>query len=256
MPSVATANISRRSITTLVSGATTTGASTILFASIQQQLIDSATLIVQVVPTGTFTVLKLNLEASFNGGTTWSVMSAWDAVANPITSFQTSEQGLYRLNCTTFTGGTSFNVLGCLAGSTSGSTSVSTSVAGTVTANQGTAGVSPWLVTTSAPTYPTTATLTRTVISFNTTGANTLNAAVSAKTTRVFRIFLTVSAATVLTFLDGATALSGAMTFTSGGSFTLDLALEPWFVTSTNSAFVCSQSGTAQVSGCIYTTQS
>lgn len=103
---------------------------------------------------------------------------------------------------------------------------------------------------------PTTAALTSAEIDFVATGANTLVAGVGGQTIRVFKLFLVVSAATNLTFRNGATDLTGAMSMAANGTIVLDFDGEPWFVTSAGSAFVLNQSGTAQVSGAIRYRQS
>ena len=94
-------------------------------------------------------------------------------------------------------------------------------------------------------------------ISASSTGDNVVVSTVAAQTVRVYRIFFTVSAATTITFRDGGgTSLTGAMTFTAGGSFVLDFQGDPWFITSSGNAFIINQSGSAQISGRVYYTQS
>ena len=103
---------------------------------------------------------------------------------------------------------------------------------------------------------PIAAQLTSAKIDTTSTGDNTLVAQVGGQTTKMYRLFLTVSAATNLQFKDGATALTGAMTLQAGGSLTFDFDGEPWFTGSTNTNFILNQSGTAQISGRIYYIQS
>jgi hypothetical protein len=99
----------------------------------------------------------------------------------------------------------------------------------------------------------TTAALTSAAIDFTATGDNTLVSATASQTTKVYKLFLIVGAATNLTFKNGAsTSLTGAMSFGANGTMTIDFDGEPWFTTSTNTAFILNQSGTAQVSGRIY----
>lgn len=94
-------------------------------------------------------------------------------------------------------------------------------------------------------------------IDFSTTGDNTIVAAVANKTIRVFRFFFVCSAATSITVKDGAgTSLTGAMSMSQNGGFTLDFQWEPWFRTSSGNALIFNQSGTAQVSGRLYYQQS
>jgi len=95
--------------------------------------------------------------------------------------------------------------------------------------------------------------LTGAVIDASSTGNNTIVAAASGKNVLVYKIFFVVSAATTVTFKDGAsTNLTGAITMTAGGAFVLDIDSEPWFTTTGGNAFVISQSGTAQISGRAY----
>lgn len=103
----------------------------------------------------------------------------------------------------------------------------------------------------------TSATLTEAAIDFSTTGNNTVVSGVANKTVRVFRIFFVCSAATNITIKDGSdTALTGAMSMSANGGFTLDAIGEAWFRTSAGNAFVIHQSGTAQISGRVYYQQS
>jgi hypothetical protein len=103
---------------------------------------------------------------------------------------------------------------------------------------------------------PTTTVFSSTTINTASNGNSTIVAGSSSKTVRIFRMFFVVSAATNIQFLDGSTALTGVMTFNAGGSFVLDFAGDPWFVTSSGNAFVINQSGTAQISGRCYWSQS
>lgn len=96
------------------------------------------------------------------------------------------------------------------------------------------------------------ATVQQAVISTNTTGDNALVAGVVSKTIRMYRVFFVVDAATTLTWKDGATAKSGAMSMAANGAFVLDYDGEPWYVTTAGNALVLSQTGTAQISGTVY----
>lgn len=94
--------------------------------------------------------------------------------------------------------------------------------------------------------------LTDIIVNTSSTGDNTLVAAVPSRTIQVYRMMIVVSAATVLTFKDGAgTNLTGPMTMTAGGSVVLDYDQGPlaWFATSAGNAFIVNQTGTAQISG-------
>lgn len=95
--------------------------------------------------------------------------------------------------------------------------------------------------------------LTGIAINASSTGDNAIVSASSNKNVLVFKIFFVASAATTVTFKDGAsTNLTGAITLTEGGSFVLDLDSEPWFTTTGGNAFIIAQSGTAQLSGRAY----
>jgi|KBSSwiStaDraftv2_1062776.scaffolds.fasta_scaffold259074_2 hypothetical protein len=95
-------------------------------------------------------------------------------------------------------------------------------------------------------------TLTGAVINASSASDNTIVAGVATQCILVFKIFFVASAATTVTFKDGSTALTGAITLTAGGSFVLDLDSEPWFIATAGNAFVIAQSGTAQLSGRAY----
>lgn len=90
------------------------------------------------------------------------------------------------------------------------------------------------------------------VVSFNSTGDNTIIAAVANQGIRVYKIFFVADATTTIVFKNGSTALSGSIPLFAGGAFVLDVSQEPWFMTSIGSAFVINQSGTANVGGQIY----
>ena len=97
------------------------------------------------------------------------------------------------------------------------------------------------------------------VINFNTTGDNTVIAALANAPINVVGIDFTVSAATNITFKGGnaasPTALSGAIQLTgAGSSLTLQIQPDTYFYCAPGTAFVMNQSGTAQVSGTVYYT--
>lgn len=98
--------------------------------------------------------------------------------------------------------------------------------------------------------------LASSVINTNSTGDVTLISGVASKTIRVHKLFFVVDGTTNITFKNGSTAVTGAMSLTANGSFVLDFDGEPWFLTSPGNAFALNQSGTAQISGRIYYTQS
>lgn len=87
------------------------------------------------------------------------------------------------------------------------------------------------------------------VISFSNTGDNTVVAAVTNQSIRVYRLFFVVSADTNIVIKNGSTALTGTITMFAGGTFLLDVSREPWFTTTVGNAFVINQSGTANIGG-------
>lgn len=96
----------------------------------------------------------------------------------------------------------------------------------------------------------TTVNATGAVISFSSSGDNTVVSAVAGQSIRVYRMTFVVSADTVITIKDGAsTGLTGAMTFFAGGAYVLEWQDVPWYTTTTGNAFIINQTGTAQVSG-------
>lgn len=122
------------------------------------------------------------------------------------------------------------------------------------TVTQGTGVITnPWSINFARPT---TVNLSSETVNFTTTGSVTVVPGIASQLIRIFRMFLVVSAATNLTFEDSSTALTGAMNMTANGAIILDFDGEPWFVTSSGNGFVINQSGSAQISGRIYFTQS
>lgn len=91
-------------------------------------------------------------------------------------------------------------------------------------------------------------------LDFSGTGDTTVVAAVASKRIKVHRFFFTVDAATTVKFKDGATDLTGFMSFTASGANFSDASGDPWFTTTAGNAFIINQSGTAQVSGRLYYT--
>jgi hypothetical protein len=91
---------------------------------------------------GTFTGLQVNLEWSpitpDVGAAQFQTVGTWTPLTTPVAYFPCSASGIYRLNCTSFVGGTSFNVY--------------TSISSTMPQGNGgatgvvTQGTSPWVV--------------------------------------------------------------------------------------------------------------
>ncbi len=104
---------------------------------------------------------------------------------------------------------------------------------------------------------PTTASLSNAVINFSAAGDNVVVSTVSLQTVRVYRILFTATTATTFTFKSGgSTALSGVMSLAANGSVVLDFTGEPWYITTAGQAFIINQTGTAQISGTVWYTQS
>lgn len=105
-------------------------------------------------------------------------------------------------------------------------------------------------------------------INFNATAAVlssvTLGTTINANTTltfvtgtasqvvNVYRMILSNSTASVLTFRNGTNSLSGSMSFGANGSLKLDLDGEPWFVTGAGASFNVSSSDTTTLGGRLY----
>jgi hypothetical protein len=97
--------------------------------------------------------------------------------------------------------------------------------------------------------------LSSTAINFNATGDTTLVTGVAGQIISVFQLFLVVSATTALTFKDGTTALTGAMSMSANGSIFLHYDTTPWFFAGAGNNFVLNQFASAQISGRIYYVQ-
>lgn len=72
--------------------------------------------------------------------------------------------------------------------------------------------------------------------------------------TKLYRIVVVAASATTITFKDGSTGLTGAITLATGVPFVLDYTGEPWFVGTANTAFNLNNSGSVQISGRAYYT--
>ena len=106
---------------------------------------------------------------------------------------------------------------------------------------------------------PTIASLLSAAININgVTGENILIAAVSGASIRVYRLILSVDAATILSFEDGAGGpdLDGqGFSLPVNGSLNFPYDGEPWLKTAAGNALILDQSGTAHIGGMIYFTQ-
>jgi hypothetical protein len=87
------------------------------------------------------------------------------------------------------------------------------------------------------------------IINVNTSGDNTIVAAVSGKAYLVRQVFLVPAADVSLIFKSGATLLTGAMAFVGNTVWTLPYTPAGWFVTNSNNALVLNLSGNVQVGG-------
>lgn len=100
--------------------------------------------------------------------------------------------------------------------------------------------------------YPTTKSLARAVLSssaFN--GATVIVPSSSGQTTRVHRIYFTITTASAVRFLNGSTAMTGDMGIGANGSLFMDLSSEPWFITASSSSFGISTTVTTAVNGSV-----
>lgn len=103
----------------IVFGATGTGTTaSATFSAQTRPLGGPIHLVLQLIPTGTFSAFKVDLQVSLDGGTTWTpVVTAIDLVTSPTTELETlvNPGAIYRLNVSTFTGGTSAVVMGSVS---------------------------------------------------------------------------------------------------------------------------------------------
>lgn len=103
---------------------------------------------------------------------------------------------------------------------------------------------------------PTLSRMTRAVINFSGSGANTLVAGVGGQTIRVWRIHFNCGGSTQITWLDGVTAMSGPFSYSTGGGEVLDFSGDPWYITSIGNDLKFNSSNAVQVGGTIWFTQS
>lgn len=90
-------------------------------------------------------------------------------------------------------------------------------------------------------------------VNFAVSGNNNLIPAQTGKQILLFRLVIVFESAVVIQFRDGATtALTGAITFGSGGSITLPEEEHPYFTTTSGNALVLNLDSAVQVSGRAY----
>jgi hypothetical protein len=108
-----------------------------------------------------------------------------------------------------------------------------------------------------ATSYPTTnGVLVPVPINFNSTGNNiVVIGSPSTPTISVYKMVLTTSAATVLTFNNGPTAQSGLLSFNGPAYIVLDQSDKPWYAATGGNNLVINQSASAQVGGTLWVTQ-
>jgi hypothetical protein len=113
------------------------------------------------------------------------------------------------------------------------------------------------------PAIPTLQLTSQNVINTASTGNNYVIAGLASKTIRVMAMLLQISGITggtptTVTLKDGTTALTGPFAFLNGSTLNLENTGAPWFICSTGAGlgFNINQSGTAQLSGTVWYTQS
>ena len=105
---------------------------------------------------------------------------------------------------------------------------------------------------TGAAALQTTPDLTFARINKATSGDSTLVAATASVKTRVYRMKLSVAAATVIQIKDGAGTVLEVFNFAgNGGGIVLDFSNRPWYTGTVNTAFIINSSNAVQVDGSI-----
>ena len=93
------------------------------------------------------------------------------------------------------------------------------------------------------------------VINFSSSGDNTVVAAFGSSPINVYCIRYTVNGATVVTYKDNATALSGGIILTGNGSSeTLPMSDEPWYQIQPGDAFIMNSSNAVTFGGNVWYT--
>ncbi len=106
------------------------------------------------------------------------------------------------------------------------------------------------------PGRPTTAGLSRAIVSFSSSGDHTLVAGVSGQTIRMFRLLITLAGTANVILKSGSTPLTGSMALAANGGLILDFNGEPWFVTGATEALVMNTSESVVTGGAVWYTQS
>lgn len=132
----------------------------------------------------------------------------------------------------------------------SGST---TAVTGNVTVTQATAiNLNAAVV----PGLPTTGATTKTNVTTSASGWTNLVSGVGGQTIRLWRLIISVNAATNIGLGDGTTIFEGPYYLQAGGSIVFDISGEPWYVGAVAAALQINSSNAVSVSATVWTTQS
>lgn len=214
-----------------------------------------------------------NQITSFGGGTqfadnaasgatpTGTLSMGWDSGASKVRALKVDASQNLNVNVNAaLPAGT--NVIGHVINDASSAVigHVITDSGSVATVTQGTAAAvtAPWYV---IPGAPKTSQLSQAVVSFSSSGDNTIVAAVAAQTIRVYRMFIVNGDGTNssnVTIKDSTpTSYSGAFYLASkGGSWSGDGSGDPLYVTASGRGFVLNSSAAVQMSGTIWYTQS
>ena len=94
---------------------------------------------------------------------------------------------------------------------------------------------------------------TEAVISFSASGDNTIITGSTASTIKVYRLILSSTASTSLTFKEGSVSLSGAIPIGSNSPLVIDVSGSgyPWFTTAGTDSFIINSSTTASIGGTV-----
>jgi len=103
---------------------------------------------------------------------------------------------------------------------------------------------------------PTSAATNMTNGSTSSSGWTNIISGVGGKTTRLWKLIVSVSAATNIGLGDGSSILFGPYYLTASGSIVLDISSEPWFVTAASASLQINNSNAVAIQYTTYTTQS
>lgn len=201
---------------------------------------------------GVFSGLQINIEFSADGSTNWETVTTWTPLSNGIGYSSCAEAGYFRLNCTSFVGGTSCDVNGqIIPASNSVITGPTTHVivdSGVITSITDNVSTVPGL--------PATAATVETNTTTSSSGWTSLVAGSGTETIRLWRMVVSVAAPTNVGIGNGTTIYKGPYYLQAGGSITWDISGEPWFVTAAGAALEVNNSNAVGLAITIWTTQS